>query len=52
MQTILTSKGQVTIPRDVCQLFGLRQGNLWVQQCQVDPLWHKVFEVTIQRDHA
>ncbi|GAB4218254.1 MAG: hypothetical protein Fur007_23290 [Rhodoferax sp.] len=26
MQTTLTSKGQVTIPRDVRQLFGLRQG--------------------------
>ncbi len=26
MQTTMTSKGQVTIPRDVRQLFGLRQG--------------------------
>ncbi|OIN92467.1 MAG: hypothetical protein AUJ20_07580 [Comamonadaceae bacterium CG1_02_60_18] len=26
MQTTLTSKGQVTIPRDVRQQFGLRQG--------------------------
>jgi len=26
VQTTLTSKGQITIPRDVRQLFGLRQG--------------------------
>jgi AbrB family looped-hinge helix DNA binding protein len=26
MQTTLTSKGQVTIPRDVRQYFGLKQG--------------------------
>jgi AbrB family looped-hinge helix DNA binding protein len=26
MQTTMTSKGQVTIPRDLRQLFGLRQG--------------------------
>jgi len=26
MQTTITSKGQVTIPRDVRQQFGLRQG--------------------------
>ncbi|NDE42498.1 MAG: AbrB/MazE/SpoVT family DNA-binding domain-containing protein [Betaproteobacteria bacterium] len=26
MQTTITSKGQVTIPRDVRQQFGLKQG--------------------------
>ena len=36
MQTTITSKGQVTIPRDVRQHFGLRQRNVVAFNRKVD----------------